>query len=61
MIDFREPKMNDRYIGMATKNLYQPVYDVIHAQSMWTDAASRWYTDFNKKMIQNIDEMVNKS
>ena len=53
--------MNDRYIGMATKNLYQPVYDIINANSLWSDAMSRWYTDFNKKMIQNIDAMVNKS
>ena len=61
MTEFREPKMNPHYVSLFTKNIYQPVFDLIQSQSMWTDAASRWYTDFNKKMIQNIDEMVNKS
>lgn len=61
MTDFTPPKMNDRYIGMATKNLYQPVYDVIHAQSIWVDFMSKWFTQANQKMVQNIDEMVNKS
>lgn len=61
MIEFREPKMNPHYISLATKNIYQPFFDLINAQSMWTDAASRWYTDFNKKMINDINNMVNKS
>lgn len=61
MIDFTPPKANPHYVGLFTKNLYQPVYDVINATSLWSDAASRWYTDFNKKMIQNIDAMVTKS
>lgn len=61
MIDFREPKMNPHYVSLFTKNIYQPFFDLINSQSMWTDAASRWYTHFNKKMIQNIDAMVPKS
>lgn len=61
MTDFTPPKMNDRYVGMATKNLYQPIYDIINAQSIWVDAMSRWFTQANQKMINDIDEAVNKS
>jgi EAL domain-containing protein (putative c-di-GMP-specific phosphodiesterase class I) len=61
MYDFTPPKMNDRYVGMATKNLYQPIFDIINAQSIWVDAMSRWFTEANQKMVNDIDDMVNKS
>lgn len=61
MIDFREPKMNPHYVSLFTKNIYQPVFDIIHAQSIWVDAMSRWFTTANQKIVNDIDKMVNKS
>lgn len=61
MPNFTPPKLNSYYENIAIKNFYQPFYDLINAQSIWTDFISRWFTDYNKKIVQNIDEMVNKS
>lgn len=52
------PKQNSRYVGMATKNFYQPMYDLINAQSMWTDAISRWFTQANQELVTKIDKIV---
>lgn len=51
------PKQNAYYQNMAVKNLYQPMYDVINAQSKWVDLASQWFTQANNEMIKNIREM----
>ena len=61
MIDFTPPKANPHYVGLATKNIYQPFFDLINAQSMWVDFMSKWFTQANQKIVNDIDKMVTKS
>lgn len=53
------PKQNPYYINMAVKNFYQPLYDVINAQSKWVDMASQWFTQSNDLMVKNMREAFN--
>lgn len=53
------PKQNPYYTNMAVKNSYQPLYDVINAQSKWVDMASQWFTQSNDLMVKNMREAFN--
>ena len=46
------------YTNKMVKNMYQPFYDIINAQSIWTDAMSQWFTQANKNTIKLIDDQV---
>ena len=51
------PKQNTFYQNMAVKNMYQPMYDVINAQSKWVDLAIQCFTQANDQMVKNILDM----
>ena len=53
------PKQNPYYTNMVVKNFYQPLYDVINAQSKWVDMASQWFTRSNDLMVKNMREAFN--
>ncbi len=52
------PKLMPFYSSKMIKNLYQPFYDIINAQSMWVDACSNWFTQSNKQAIDSINKRM---
>ena len=54
------PKLMPFYQNKMMKNMYQPFYDVVNAQSMWVDAFSNWFTNSNKQAIDAVDEKMKK-
>ncbi len=46
------------YTNKMVKNVYQPFYDLVNAQSIWTDAMSNWFTQVNKEAIKMVDKQI---
>jgi hypothetical protein len=51
-------KLMPYYTNKMVKNIYQPFYDIINAQSIWTDALSNWFTQANKESIKLINDRM---
>lgn len=51
-------KLMPFYTNKMVKNMYQPFYDIINAQSIWTDAMSQWFTKANENTIKMINDQV---
>lgn len=51
-------KLMPFYTNKMVKNMYQPFYDIINAQSIWTYAMSQWFTKANENTIKMINDQV---
>ena len=51
-------KLMPFYTNKMVKNVYQPFYDLVNAQSIWTDAMSNWFTQANKEAIKMVDKQM---